>query len=119
MRNSNQRNLVLEIVNNSKDHLNTDQIYNIARETMPNISLGTVYRNINQLVENNMILRIKTNEGLDRFDNIHVKHNHFICSKCHKIIDIYDKIELNITSIDGNIVNDYEIKFIGICNECK
>ncbi len=118
MRSSKQRSLILDIINNSCDHLNVDEIYNIARSKLDNISLGTVYRNINQLVDDNKIIRIKTNEGLDRFDNTKVKHHHFICEKCHKIIDVYDKVNLNINDINGNIVKDYEIKFKGICSDC-
>ncbi len=118
MRNTKQRSLILKIINDSSDHLNTDQIYNIARKNIDNISLGTVYRNLNQLVETKKIMRIKTNEGLDRFDNLNVKHHHFVCDKCHNIIDIFDKINLNLTNINGNIVTDYEIKFRGICRDC-
>ncbi len=118
MRASKQRDLILDIVNNSKNHLNTDEIYHIAKNSIPNISLGTVYRNINSLVENNKIVRIKTNEGLDRFDNIHVKHHHFICKKCHKIIDVFDKINIDLNLLNGHKVIDYEIKFNGICRDC-
>ncbi len=118
MRASRQRDLVLDIVNNSKEHLNTDEIYNIAKQNMPNISLGTVYRNLNNLVDTGKIMRIKTNEGLDRFDNLKIRHHHFICKKCHKIIDIFDDINLDVNIISGHKVSDYEIKFNGICRDC-
>ncbi len=119
MRLSKQRNLILDIINNSCDHLNTDEIYGIAKENIPSISLGTVYRNINQLVLDNKIIRIKTNEGLDRYDNLNVKHHHFICSNCNKIIDVFDRINFDINNVDGNQIDDFEVKFVGICNDCK
>ncbi len=119
MRASIQRDVILEIINESVDHLNADEIYKYAKEKIDNISLGTIYRNINQLVQSNKILRIKTNEGLDRFDNLNVKHHHFICDKCHKIVDVFDKVNLNVDIIDGNVVNDYEIKLKGICSDCN
>ncbi len=119
MRSSKQRDLVLDIVNTSCDHLTAEEIYLKARDIITNISLGTVYRNINQLVDNNMIIRIKTNEGNDRYDNMLEKHFHFICDKCHTIIDVFDKLNFNIDTFDGNDVNDYEIKLRGICKDCK
>ncbi len=118
MRSSNQRSLILDIVNTSTDHLNIDQIYIKAREIISNISLGTVYRNVNKLVEDNKIMRIKTNEGLDRFDNVKIKHHHFICSKCHKIIDVFEKVDFNFKTLNNNVVDDYEIKLKGICGDC-
>lgn len=116
MRNTRQRNLILNIVNNSYDHLNAESIYEIARKTLPNISLGTVYRNLNQLLEMKKIKKIKMADG-DHFDNLNEKHNHFICEKCHKIIDVKDNIMLNF-KIGNNKIVDYEINFIGICEDC-
>lgn len=116
MRNTRQRNLILNIVNNSYDHLNAESIYEIARKTLPNISLGTVYRNLNQLLEMKKIKKIKMADG-DRFDNLNEKHNHFICEKCHKIIDVKDNIMLNF-KIGNNKIVDYEINFTGICEDC-
>ena len=116
MRNTKQRNLILNIVNNSYDHLNAESIYEIARKTLPNISLGTVYRNLNQLLEMKKIKKIKMADG-DRFDNLNEKHNHFICEKCYKIIDVKDNIMLNF-KIGNNKIVDYEINFIGICEDC-
>ena len=116
MRNTKQRNLILNIVNSSYDHLNAESIYEIARKTIPNISLGTVYRNLNQLLEMKEIKKIKMADG-DRFDNLNELHNHFICEKCHKIIDVKDNIRLNY-KIGNNKIVDYEINFIGICEDC-
>ena len=116
MRNTKQRNLILNIVNSSYDHLNAESIYEIARKTIPNISLGTVYRNLNQLLEMKKIKKIKMADG-DRFDNLNELHNHFICEKCHKIIDVKDNIRLNY-KIGNNKIVDYEINFIGICEDC-
>lgn len=116
MRNTKQKELILNIVNNSYNHPTAETIYNIARETIPNISLGTVYRNLNKLVEVKKIKKIKMNDK-DCFDNIKEKHNHFICNKCKKIIDVKEKVNLNY-KIGNNKIVDYEINFIGICEDC-
>ena len=59
MRNTTQRNLILDITNNSCEHLTAEEVYEIARKSISNISLGTVYRNLNILVELQKIRKIK------------------------------------------------------------
>lgn len=116
MRNTKQRNVIFDIVNNSYEHLNAYQIYDIARCIVPNISLGTVYRNLSYLVNENKIRQIDVC-GTLRFDR-NIKHVHFICSKCETIYDIFDSIFHDKEYIDGNLVMDYDIKIKGICKKC-
>ena len=53
----------------------------------------------------------------DHFDNLNELHKHFICEKCHNIIDVMDNIKLDY-KIGNNKIVDYEINFIGICEDC-
>ena len=115
MRNTKQRELILKIINDSYDHLTTEEIYRKCKTKIPNISLGTVYRNLNNLVEESKIIRLKL-DNIDRFDAKRSKHHHFICIKCKKIIDVnVDDLQANT---HNNKVIDYEIKFTGICKDC-
>jgi Fur family transcriptional regulator, peroxide stress response regulator len=120
VRNTIQRNLILDIINNSCDHLTAEEVYDIARKSISNISLGTVYRNLNQLTELQKIWKIKTFDGKDHYDKLHIKHNHFICLKCNKIFDILEISNIEHKNIpdDFEIVN-YDITYSGYCNECK
>ena len=120
MRNTIQRNLILDIINNSCDHLTAEEVYDIARKSISNISLGTVYRNLNHLTELQKIWKIKTFDGKDHYDKLHIKHNHFICLKCNKIFDILEISNIEHKNIpdDFEIVN-YDITYFGYCNECK
>ena len=115
MRNTKQRECIFDIVNGSYDHLNSYQIYCAAREIIPNISLGTVYRNLSYLSENNKIRMIIV-DGIIRYDR-NVIHDHFICSECNSIIDI-PRCDKNIEYVQGNLVIDYDIKYKGICKKC-
>ena len=117
MRNTKQRNVILEIVNSSYDHLTAYQIYELAKINVPNISLGTIYRNLSVLASDGCI-RVLEVDGTSRFDR-NIKHAHFICDKCSCIIDVYDSILNNVENIDGNLVMDYDIKIKGICKKCK
>ena len=92
----------------------------MAKEDIPSISLGTVYRILNSLADNHKIIRITTSSGIDHFDRIpEERHSHFICDECGIIVDIfnttysYDESELN-----GYDIKDVEITFTGICKDC-
>ena len=103
----------------SCSHPSADEIYNICREHIDNISLGTVYRNLNLLVNQGLIKRIKMENNIDRFDNSRNNHAHFICIKCSKIIDLDEKYIIDEKQIGKNIVLDCEVNYRGICEDCK
>lgn len=121
MRYSKQKKTILEIVNNSFDHLTADEIYLKARLIIPNISLGTVYRNLNSLKEENKIISFNSLDNKEHFDKNLMKHYHFICNNCFKIYDKkindYDKL-CSILNIDKNNTTYIDIKAYGKCNDC-
>ena len=119
MRNSLQRDVILDIIVNQKEHYTSKEIYELAQTKIPNISLGTIYRNLNQLVAEGYITRLKTKDGLDRYDNNIHKHHHFICDKCLKIMDIDDEIPLAKNNFPDGDVAYYTIQFHGLCKQCK
>lgn len=116
MRDTKQRECIYNIVNNSCDHLNAYQIYNIARESIYNISLGTVYRNLTWL-SNNGSIRNFIVDGIIRYDR-NTEHDHFICDRCSCIIDI-PKTYFDSNYIQENLVIDYDINYRGICLKCQ
>ena len=116
MRNTKQKELILNIINHSDTHPTAFEIYEEAKKELPNIRLGTVYRNLNTLLEMKQIMLIKEKD-VNHFDNVHKKHFHFICTNCSRIIDIYEDYEID-SIVDGNIVMDYEINMTGICKDC-
>lgn len=117
MRNTKQKEVILNIINNSFNHLNANGVYLEARKVIPNISLGTVYRNLNNLVDENKIIRLKMSDGIDRFDK-NVIHAHVVCSVCGKIDDVmYDYIK-KLPNIKDYKVMNYDLRFIGKCKEC-
>ena len=116
MRNTKQKELILNIVNKSTNHPTAFDIYLECRKVIPNISLGTVYRNLNTLIISNKIQKVKSNDNIDRYDKM-INHSHFLCVKCNKIIDInksFDYMEF----IDDNKVLNYKVILEGLCKNC-
>ena len=116
MRNTRQKELILDIINKSYRHPNAYDISLECRKIIPNISLGTVYRNLNTLVNTNSIQKIKSNDNIDRYDRIK-NHSHFICIKCNKIIDIDEKLDYN-EYVCGNKVLNLKVILEGLCKDC-
>ena len=123
-RNSAQRNLVLNIMEGNKSHPTADNIYKEARKADPHISRGTVYRNLNLLVENGNVLRIEVPDGAYHFDSNLLVHYHFYCRNCGKLIDmdfdiadVQDLNELASRNFDG-CIESYNILFYGTCVDC-
>ena len=102
-RNTPQRALVLEIVRANLNHHTADEIYELARERDPDISKGTVYRNLNLLSEMDEIRKLPMPIGPDHYDFNMANHYHFICRGCCQVTDatIPYHDELNNASADN------------------
>ncbi len=113
-----QREKILETVLNSCDHPNADTIYNRVRKIIPNISKGTVYRNLNFLSDNGYILKIRMSNG-DRFDKTNYPHCHIKCIICNKVED-YNYINVDDLKIFDNKykIMSVTVNLEGICENC-
>ena len=78
-----QRQLILETVQKQKEHLTAAQIYQLARKSCPHLSLGTVYRNLNLLVDTGQLRRVGVPGEADRFDWELPSHQHLYLSLIH------------------------------------
>lgn len=121
MRYSRQRAEILNIVRMNPIHPTADLVYEQARKTIPNISLGTVYRNLNQLVATEQVRPVKY-DGVVHYDGNLEDHAHFICSDCKKIFDIHHPVDSLLKTINQtckHTITDAQIEFTGICENCK
>ena len=120
MRYSRQRELIANMLKNRKDHPTADMIYASAREIEPNISLGTVYRNLKQLSEEGTILTLETQDKKIHYDGNVSRHSHFLCDKCGKIIDLFQPAETpkELNQL-GLVVSSEKCVYYGICPDCQ
>jgi Fur family peroxide stress response transcriptional regulator len=107
---------------NRHDHPTADTIYQDVKVIYPNISLGTVYRNLAFLSETGEILKISTGDGPDRFDGDITPHYHFLCRECGRMLDIRTSDMIDIETLNNvdipGVVEDYSIQFRGRCSDC-
>lgn len=114
--------MIKEFLISRKDHPTADAVYMNVRQQSPNISLGTVYRNLTLLADIGDIQRLRVGDGVDHFDADTSPHYHFVCTDCNSIIDLeMDSID-EISSIaganfDGHIAG-HVTYFYGKCEEC-
>lgn len=120
---SRQRESIKDYLMHTTCHPTADDVYMHVRSTFPNISLGTVYRNLNLLVDQGEIIKLTCNDGCDHFDGMCEPHYHFICRCCNSVLDLslpnLDHINtLAAANFDG-IIEGHSVLFNGICPDCK
>ncbi|MDD3362604.1 MAG: transcriptional repressor [Hespellia sp.] len=119
---SRQRESIKTYLSSTVEHPTADTVYLHVKEEFPNISLGTVYRNLNLLSDIGEAVKINTPDGGCRFDGNVMPHNHFFCKKCGSMIDLeMDDID-HVNEIAGKnfdgIIESHSILFYGICGNC-
>lgn len=119
---SRQRQSIQNYLASSYDHPTADMVYMSVKNEYPNISLGTVYRNLNLLTEMGDVVKLSTPNGGDRFDGQTTPHNHFICTKCGKVIDLEMNEIQNVQTLNGEIfsgdIESHSTIFFGKCGDC-
>lgn len=104
-------------------HPSAEYIYDILRQANSNISLATVYRNLNKMAQIGRIKKINGLEDRAHFDHNTFEHYHFICRKCGRIYDIPCDIAPDIIKKaqeeTGFKIESHDIVFNGVCRECS
>ncbi len=117
-----QRKTILEILRNTKCHPPADWIYDQARKILPDISLGTIYRNLQLLVQEQEIQELKYGSTFSRYDGNARPHYHFVCCNCGKVADIDIEVMADLDqkvekAVDG-VVEYHRLEFYGKCSDC-
>ena len=119
---SRQRQVIKDFLMTRKDHPTADVVYMNVRREYPNISLGTVYRNLSLLTDLGEIKRLQVGDGVDHYDADTSKHYHVVCIECGSVTDVKVNNIDHITD-SANADFDGEIRghvtyFYGVCGDC-
>jgi len=121
-RKSKQKEAILKVVKGTNSHPTVDWVYERVREEIPNISLGTVYRDLKLLKQEGEISEVGLADTLSRFDGNTQNHYHFRCEQCGCIFDVdepvNEEIDKRIAQKMGFKVSHHRLEFYGLCKEC-
>ena len=122
MRVTPQRIEIYKQIANSCEHPDAETVYEAVKETMPNVSVDTVYRTLSSLEEMDMIFRVDNQLPKARFDADKRPHHHFICVKCNEVYDIFlepnENVLLPQNAEKFGEIKDINVQIRGICNKC-
>lgn len=120
-RNTKQKTVIKEYLSGTNIHPTAEMVYNAIRPELPKISLGTVYRVLNNMATSGDILKIRLDDGLDHFDALTRDHYHFICRNCGAVSDIFeveDNIRVDTNKFRGKLMG-HSTFFYGQCEACS
>lgn len=117
-----QREVVLQVIRDAREHLTANEVFAAAKEKLPSISFATVYNSLRYLKEAGHIAEIQFGNGASRFDRGTHRHDHAICTKCGKLVDIEMEHprELMTRAAKYSKFKPESLEFTlrGICPEC-
>jgi Fur family ferric uptake transcriptional regulator len=119
-----QRSLLLEIIRQSDCHLDADEIYRLARERDPRISLSTVYRNLNLLKDLGLVSQLHLDEEHHHYElRDDADHYHLICSSCGRVIEfdsaLVQRLVTQVRDEKDFVVERAHVDLTGTCAECR
>ncbi len=119
MRYSRQREALLDLLRSTKSHPDAEWLYSGLRQEYPNISLGTVYRNLRQLTEAGEILELCYG-NISHFDGDISPHYHMKCDSCGRIYDIPTScVSINLKDAGGFEIDTVNLVVNGTCRNCQ
>ena len=119
-----KRDAILTCLRQTTVHPSAEWIYAQLKPEIPDLSIGTVYRNLALFKEKGMIISVGTVKGVERFDGNTEPHVHFVCNGCDAVIDlpemqVPETLSASAASCVGGSVSSCQLTFAGSCRECQ
>ena len=118
-----KRDAILQYLQSVSDNPSADRVFTQLMAQIPDLSMGTVYRNLNLFKQQGLAVSVATIKGVERFDGNTDPHVHFICQECDAVIDLMDmEIPESLKAVaersSGGHIAQCQLCFTGICQEC-
>lgn len=119
-----KRDAVLTCLRETDTHPSAEWVHTQLKTDYPDISLGTVYRNLAYFKDQGTIVSLGTVKGVERFDGNTAPHVHFICTGCGRILDLMrlqvpEELSDAASEYSGGIAEGCQLTFTGLCGDCK
>ena len=117
-----QREIVLQVIRGEKEHLTANEVFDQARALLPGISFATVYNSLRFLKDAGLIAEISFGNGASRFDAKLTRHDHALCTKCGKLVDMEHDLPAELVSLAERFsrfkTESLELTLRGLCPDC-
>lgn len=119
-----KRDAILSCLRQTTEHPSADWVYTKLKPEIPDLSLGTVYRNLALFKEQGLITSLGTVNGVERFDGNTAPHVHYICSGCGRVLDLAEihvpeELNASAATASGGRVDSCQLTFTGTCAHCQ
>jgi Fe2+ or Zn2+ uptake regulation protein len=118
-----QREVILQVIRDADEHLTANEIFDNAKRLLPTISFATVYNSLRFLKDAGHIAEIGFGSGANRFDRKLTRHDHAICNKCGKLVDLEldfpNELVQTAAAVSKFTPESLEFTLRGLCPECK
>ena len=123
VRKSKQKEAIFKVVREATLHPTAEWVYERVKREIPNISLGTIYRNLKLLKHEGEIAELGLADTLSRFDGNPQNHYHFRCEQCGRIFDVGEPVnnesDVRLTQKTGFKISHHRLEFHGLCKDCQ
>ena len=118
-----QREVVLQVIRDSENHLTANEVFEQAKSLLPTISFATVYNSLRYLKDAGHIAEIQFGNGASRFDKMTSRHDHALCVKCGKLVDMELELPAELVKLAAEFSQfqpeSIELTLRGLCPDCK
>ncbi len=118
-----QREAVLQVVQESEQHLTASEIFEAARRVLPSISYATVYNSLRYLSDAGLVREIHFGNGATRYDRETDRHDHAICTRCGKMVDFDLELTKELMRAASRRTHfkpeSVHLTLHGLCPECR
>ena len=119
-----KRDAILTCLRETDVHPSADWVFAQLKPEIPDLSLGTVYRNLNLFKEQGKIVSLGTVKGVERFDGNTDPHVHYICTSCGCVLDLSGvavpgELQSAVAQTTGGEVTGCQLTFTGVCMKCR
>lgn len=118
-----KREAILSYLQEVTNHPSAETIFSDLKPQIPDLSMGTVYRNLTLFKQQGLAVSVATVKGVERFDGNTEPHVHFICSECDAVIDLHqlhapESLSAGAAACVGGKVDSCQLCFTGLCRDC-
>jgi len=118
-----KRDAILTCLRETTEHPSADWVFSQLKPEIPDLSLGTVYRNLSLFKEQGIIVSLGTVKGVERFDGNTAPHVHYICTDCGRVLDLHqirvpEELNQSAATASGGEVTGCQLTFTGVCSHC-